>query len=38
MKCNCDQCKCVNVDSYTKEGGTCEECFQECVETLGDKQ
>jgi hypothetical protein len=34
-KCACNECECVIKDDYTKEGGTCEECFRECVSTEG---
>ena len=33
--CNCDQCECPNMDEYTDEGNTCEECFRDCLPTEG---
>jgi len=33
--CNCDKCECPKQDDYTREGGTCEECFSGCQPTEG---
>lgn len=35
-KCDCDQCECLNVDEYTQENGTCEECFRLCQPMMED--
>lgn len=35
VECDCDQCECDNEDDYTKDGGTCEECFRNCQPTEG---
>ena len=29
--CPCDKCYCWNIDSYTDDGSTCEECFRICA-------
>jgi hypothetical protein len=34
--CNCDECECENLDEYTEENGTCEECFRDCQVTECD--
>lgn len=31
--CDCDQCECTNHDDYTKDNGTCEDCFTVCLNT-----
>lgn len=31
--CDCDQCECEVTDDYTRDNGTCEECFRSCLWT-----
>lgn len=31
--CDCDQHECQNIDDYTRDNGTCEDCFRDCLWT-----
>lgn len=35
IQCKCD-CSCQNIDDYTLEGTTCEDCFRDCSEITGE--